>query len=82
MKEAVLKYKCRLCGEVIDGGITDGDFAIPVLLDIISGKVTKSIPQKLIDIHTCQNGNVGITDCIGAKIRDIPEILRYDPDNH
>ena len=72
MKEAVLRYKCRRCGEVVDGAITGEKNVVPFLIEIECGHMPPGIPQAMTDIHHCPDGGIGVSDLIGADIRGEP----------
>ena len=67
-----VKYKCRYCGEIFDGGGCGGEEAIrkdyyQICFNIPSGDIMAS--SKLYH-HDCANGNIGIADIIGYEKED------------
>ena len=72
MKEAVFRYKCRMCGKEFDGVCCRENLALTVLqeilLDIDLG--TKGFKGHLIEHHICKTGNHGVGDLIGYTVRE------------
>lgn len=68
MKGGVLEYKCRRCGEVVQQShVPDVNIAMACL---IINEVTPrewGMQAKMTDIHDCKDGNLGISDLIGAE---------------
>jgi len=71
MKEAVFKYKCRMCGKEFDGVCCGEKFAPMVLQEILLNVDlgTKGFKGHLIESHICKMGNHGVGDLIGYIIR-------------
>jgi hypothetical protein len=63
-----LQYKCRLCGEVYTECSYNTSKAITDVESIIKGR--DGVHLSLIDIHTCEDGSVGVTDFIGLKNKE------------
>ena len=61
------RYKCRLCGEIYEGGATTGnrDIAVKSMIEFVTGNNTMTQAPTLYDIHFCKNSNIGIADFIG-----------------
>lgn len=69
MKGGFLKYKCRRCGEI------EGSVHVPCCLVALSnintnGKTPREWGMQIgiTDIHSCNDGNLGISDLIGAVL--------------
>ena len=60
-----LFYKCRRCGEIEITGTAPSFLSVAEIIKGNSGDI--DIPLLLVWWHTCEDGNVGITDFIGAE---------------
>jgi len=69
-KICVFQYKCRRCGIVTDGAITNEKCCVAYLIMVTMGHTPPGIPQHMNDIHHCADGSFGISDLIGADIRN------------
>lgn len=57
-----------MCGETYTSGITKTrGHALTEALDVINGKYLSPTSPSIYEIHTCKNGNVGISDFQGFK---------------
>ena len=68
MSEYVAIYKCRVCGETIEGCHTGKGVAMKSMIDIMNtgkGELTQS--PWLIESHSCEGGSIEITDFQGFK---------------
>lgn len=71
---AQFEYKCRRCGQVVDGPSTAGKNASMALIGVITG--AKPEPMlSMVSIHSCDIGGEGVTDLIGYRL----EANLYDP---
>ena len=62
-------YKCRLCGEVFESGITRNmELAVKDIALIASEKMTAKYP------HDCNLHDIGLADFIGIKGYEVKEI--------
>ena len=61
------RYKCRLCGEIYEGGATTGkrDIVVKSMIEFVTGNNTMTQAPTLYDIHFCKNSNIGIAEFIG-----------------
>ena len=61
------RYKCRLCGEIYEGGATTGnrDMVVKSMIEFVTGNNIMTRAPTLDDIHFCKNSNIGIADFIG-----------------
>lgn len=61
------KHKCRLCGKVYESGAVTGNVYLAICSIIEMDKNMHTIMQAptLIDVHRCENGNIGCADFIG-----------------
>lgn len=62
-------YKCRMCGAIDDNTVTGNKGHVLVTLSEVSarGVCTKfGIPVAMTSIHSCKNGDIGISDLQGA----------------
>lgn len=66
------KYKCRNCGELMDGPSGGSEAAMHGLLAVLHGiPFLKFIgtPPEMVRSHACSKGNfIGIADLIGYSI--------------
>lgn len=66
MKAFYGKFKCRLCGkEFIAMEANSRDTAIKAAVEAVTGSITMTQAPTVVDIHNCENGNIGIADFIG-----------------
>ena len=65
------RYKCRLCGEIYEGGATTGnrDIAVKSMIKFVTGNDTMTQAPTLYDIHFCKHSNIGIADFIGWQAK-------------
>ena len=69
MKEARFEYKCRRCGLIDDSTCTAVERAQTVLILAAWGVDTgPGVPVKMVDVHGCKDGGLGISDLIGYSI--------------
>ena len=72
MKTAKFQYRCRMCGEIEETPVTAEKNALPLLLgglfDIEMTVTMFGTKPKLLGIHNCKDGSVGVADLIGYKI--------------
>ena len=69
MKSGVLVYKCRRCGELSKHiMVPDVDMALVCIMNKITApkKWNGNLPG-ILNMHTCGDGNTGITDLIGGE---------------
>ena len=66
------KYKCRLCGETFTVEATHSkDVVMKCMLHALNGIEYKELMKpELYTAHFCNNGNVGVADFQGFKLRD------------
>lgn len=71
MSEWVIRYKCRRCGGVTDGGISkEVNCQLAVMKAVATGQCTDfGIPVLLVGTHTCHDKAYGVTDLIGCEER-------------
>lgn len=76
MKETVLQYKCRKCGN-IDESLCGGEHIIRQRYTeaIINGKSYSGndFTVSMTDRHICKDGSDGVTDLIGYRVVEIEE---------
>ena len=65
-------YKCRLCGKIFPCHITmDRQIAFKGICSCITGSEFKDgIKPEIYTIHSCEGGNMGVSDFIGIKEED------------
>ncbi|HUT43217.1 MAG TPA: hypothetical protein VMW95_02680 [Desulfobacterales bacterium] len=67
-RQSALQYKCRRCGDIIDGGMIPNDSERNAN-NIWISKIFNDA-RLMIGIHNCDDGNLGITDLIGAEFNN------------
>ena len=70
MPTAVLRYQCRRCQVTSDGLVLSDTVVVKALREIIHGLVPSGSPHSLYDLHDCLDGGFGVSDLIGAGIRE------------
>jgi len=70
MTGGTLIYKCRLCGGMEESThAPDGNVAlICTILNIPTPENWGPITLKMLGVHTCGNGRVGVTDLVGVEL--------------
>lgn len=61
MKSGFLIYKCRKCNELTK------NVHVPNGLMQVCDAVSNADSLKLLNVHSCKNGNLGISDLIGFE---------------
>ena len=62
-------FKCRKCGEIHGSLETAWENIFIILIQtVVSGQSDSKwgIPLRMLEIHSCDNGDYGISDLIGA----------------
>ena len=64
-----LKYKCRRCGE-IGGSVHVPNYLLALSSINTNGRTPREwgMQMGITDIHACGDGNLGISDLIGAEL--------------
>lgn len=71
-KDYTFVYKCRLCGETHSSSSIRSEDSGIVLNLLDSFSKMKAVPEiKPFSIHTCKNGNIGISDLQGAIVDEL-----------
>lgn len=63
----LILYKCRRCDTIV-GNLHSPDITM-TLISLVTGTrdpAASGIVVKMIDMHHCNDGALGITDCVGA----------------
>lgn len=68
-------YKCRLCGEVYENGVTTGtDLAMRTITELAIGLVcTLPMAPRMTEVHACGGeyaGSMGLADFQGWKAKE------------
>lgn len=70
MSEFVAIYKCRLCGEILEGAHADTfSTAVQATASAVYNEPRAVQAPRLIEFHICADGSVGITDFQGFRKR-------------
>lgn len=68
MKRYLAIFKCRLCGETFVAKEAGGrQTALRTAIFASMGKMPEPNAPTMNDIHTCEDGSIGISDFIGYK---------------
>ena len=70
MNGAVMRHKCRRCGEITgDCHVPDGTSAmISVVFDSpLPSQWGAPFPLRLVGVHSCRDGGLGVSDLIGCE---------------
>lgn len=68
MRRYLAIFKCRLCGETFCAKETGGrETALNAAIFASMGKLPEPNAPTLNDIHSCEDGSIGIADFIGFK---------------
>lgn len=68
MRRYLAIYKCRLCGETFCAKEAGGRrAALNAAICASMGKLPEPNAPTLNDIHSCEDGSIGIADFIGFK---------------
>ena len=74
MKTAKFEYKCRRCNKIEVNPCTSENNARMLLMHILHGYNVLphfcSIPPKIKEIHSCEDGGCGVKDLIGYRIEN------------
>lgn len=58
-------YRCRMCGDIFTKGtITDELKVYSNMIDLVNGRT-----DELYVVHYCTNGNIGIAELQGMKLK-------------
>lgn len=72
----IMQYRCRMCGDVFDQGLTCSEkIAFSTICEITAGVNVVAHygnPVSVLDAH-CTKDHFGIADLIGCKLREEDE---------
>lgn len=62
-------YKCRLCGEIYPHSVTmDRQIALKAICScLLDTEFKDGIKPSLCELHSCEDGNMGVADFIGVR---------------
>jgi len=72
MPSIAFEYKCRRCGRIDRNPHTAEPNGPPTLISAIMGKPHPfpGFEVRMLDVHTCPDKGMGVTDLIGYSIED------------
>ena len=70
MSAARIEYKCRRCGKItasLEGGYDLVRTQLIMMTIDDSKQIGGGFHARLLDVHHCEDGGMGISDCIGMR---------------
>jgi hypothetical protein len=67
MNDITFLYRCRRCGHIENHSCTSKDRGPQLLLDAICDRPRLPMAPTLLNLHTCNDDGMGVSDLIGYE---------------
>lgn len=68
------QHQCRRCKKISGNGVSDKETCENTLFEIVlRGRSDTPQAPRLIEIHYCEDGGMGVADLIGCSVEEQPQ---------